>query len=283
MAKTLVTRQYVGKAQEAVSWAALLRILDGVWGEKARSLPKFPYTIGGIHARWIDGNNVEHEATSLDEVERAYRNEETARIEFSGAIGEVVGHTFQYWPAIAQAVIQVRAPDETTADRLLGVVQQEFPLVARYIFISYATAEYDLAVFLANVVQKRMLPGITVFVAKRDIPAGADPLRTMLEEQLLRAEALLALCSRASRSSPWLWWESSAVWARDQLVIPLFVDVKPEDFGGPLMLIRQGRSLFDVVELNAALKHLVAQLCLGHPYEELTEQEIAELQKFRGS
>lgn len=281
MAQTTVTKRYKGKAQEPVSWEALLRIFDALYDEKARSLPKYPSVIGAVHGKWIDGDNAQHEAASLDEIEDAYKKYKTASIVFSGSINNGPRSSFQYWPSKAEAFIEVQAPNKNTADQLIGSVSKEFPYIERYMFISYDTSEYNMATFIANVVQKRMVPGINVFVAKRDIQAGENPLKIMLEEQLLRAEALLALCSKQSKSSPWLWWESSAVWANGGLVIPLFVDLSPNEFGGPIALVCQGRSLFEATELNSALKSLIVKLCPGQKYEELTKEEAAELQKLQ--
>jgi hypothetical protein len=281
MAKTIVIRKYKGRALQPVSWEALIRIFDTLWGERARSLPKYPEVIGAVHRRWINGHTTQHEAASLDEIENAYKEFETASIIFTGSIERGPNSVFQYWPSKAEAFIEVQAPDETTADSLIGSVRREFPLIERYVFISYDTSEFDLATFIAEVVERRMVPGINVFVAKRDIPAGGNPLKIMLEEQLLRAEALLTLCSVKSKSSPWLWWESSAVWARGGLVIPLFVDISPSEFDGPITLVCQGRSLFDIMELNSALDSLLAKVCPDKKYEGLTEQEVAHLQGFR--
>jgi len=281
MAQTVLIKRYRGRAQEPVNWEALVRIFDILWGEKARSLPKYPDVIGAVHGKWIDGLNTQHEATSLIEIEHAYKKFETASIVFSGSLEKGPYSVFQYWPSKAEAFIEVQAPDETTSDHLIGSVRSVFPFIERYVFISYDTSEYDMATFIAKVVERRMVPGITVFVAKRDIPAGANPLKIMLEEQLLRAEALLALCSVQSKSSPWLWWESSAVWARGGLVIPLFVDLSPIDFDGPITLVCQGRSFFDVKDLNSVLNSLIAKLCPGQKCEELTEQEATDLHKLR--
>jgi hypothetical protein len=173
----------------------------------------------------------------------------------------------------------VQAGDQATAEQLVEVVRKEFPLVAKYVFVSYDTSEYELATFMAEVLGKRLLPGISVFVAKRDIPPGSNPLKVMLGDQLLRAEALIALCSQQSKTSPWLWWESSAVWARRGHVIPLYIDISPKDFNGPISLVCQGRSLSDLADINSALSSIVEKVCPGHKYEELTSQEIDKFKR----
>jgi hypothetical protein len=146
------------------------------------------------------------------------------------------------------------------------------------VFISYASEEYDLAEFVSSILQVRIPYGISVFIAKRDIKPGSDPLKIMLEQQLLHAEVLLAICSQRSKNSPWLWWESSAVWARNGLVIPLFTDINPSDFDGPLTLVRQGRTFFDSTELSLVLQTVVDKLSPRHNYEkQLSEKEINKL------
>jgi hypothetical protein len=240
--------------------------------------------IGAAHAKWVDGQNTEHEATSLDEARQAYEGSKTESITFSGHTETGKYRNFYYRPSKAEASIVVEAPDSATADRLIESVRKEFPLIDRYVFISYDTAEYSLANFIAKAIEKRMVPGISVFVAKRDIKPGTNPLKVMLEEQLLQAEALLAVCSVRSKNSPWLWWESAAVWAKGGIVIPLFVDIPPSKFDGPLTLVCQGCSLFDETELNSALASLIKRLCPDRSYQNLSQDEFANLQKFqRGS
>jgi hypothetical protein len=218
MAERTITLSYSGRAEQPVEWEALLRIFVTIWGREARSLPKYPDVIGAVHGSWHDALGVRHEAESLDEIEQAYQQRETAYISLRGSLGPPLPCRFKYWPARAEAWVEVQARDQTIAEQRVDAVRKEFPLIAKYVFISYDTAEYDLANYMAKVLERRLVPGVSVFVAKRDISPGANPLKVMLEEQLLRAEALVALCSSRSKTSPWLWWESSAVWARGHLV-----------------------------------------------------------------
>ena len=125
---------------------------------------------------------------------------------------------------------------------------------ARYIFISYDTSEVQIADFIKGCLTRRVPAGVSVFIAKRDISAGENPLKRMLEEELQQAEALVALCSKSSKRSPWLWWEAGSVWARRGLVVPIFVNCSPKEFDGPLTLVAQGRTLFDLEELTSALQ-----------------------------
>lgn len=198
MAKTTTRQSYQGRAGEPVSWEALLRIFDTIWGEAARSLPKYPQIIGAVHASWHDALNTKYEADSLDEVSQAYEQHKTSSISFSG-FGQGLRCDFKYCPVKAEASIYVQASDLKTAEQIINAVRQEFPLVAKYVFISYDAAEFELADYMKKVLEKRLVPGVSVFVAKRDIKPGANPLKVMLEEQLLHAEALVALCSANPR------------------------------------------------------------------------------------
>lgn len=127
--------------------------------------------------------------------------------------------------------------------------------VSNLIFVSYGSADYELALLVKDCIRTALSGGVEVFVARHDIDAGDDPLKAMLEMKLPTASALVAICSEISRSSSWLWWESASVWARGGLVIPLFASVDPDDFR-PMTLVRQGRNLFDSDDFDNALKRL---------------------------
>jgi hypothetical protein len=281
MAKAIHKLSYSGRAEKSIEWDSLLQIFDAIWGTEARSLPVYPKVIGGIQATWQDDAGVEHKAESLDEVGQAYQQYETAFISFSGVLENGPRCQFMYWPAKAEASISIRGEDQKLAEQIVVTIRKNFPLDTKYLFISYDTSEYHLATFIAKIFEKRLAPGISVFIAKRDIVPGENPLKVMLEEQLLHAEALVALCSQKSKTSPWLWWEASAVWARSHLVVPLFINVSPSKFGGPIVQVCQGRSFFDSADINSALKTIVDKVCPGNQCEELTSQEIDELNKLK--
>jgi hypothetical protein len=283
MAKTTVTRVYRGRAIEPISWEALLRIFDGLWGEGAMTLPFYPEVIGGVLAIWIDAEGIKHEAESLNELIESYKKELTAFIFIGGSINHGPDCNLKYWPARAEASFKIEASDTLTADKLLEVVKHAFPIVVKIVFISYHTSEFQLATFIKEIIERRLAPGISVFVARCDISAGSNPLKVMLEEQLLRADALVALCSKQSKESPWLWWESSAVWARDGLVIPLFIDISPNDFNGPITLVCQGRSFFEVDDINSVLSALVAKVSPDKQVNGLNDEEIVELRGLSSS
>jgi hypothetical protein len=213
----------------------------------------------------------------LDELQVAYDNYETARIEISSFRPDWPEISWRHLPAKATVSVSITADNDETAERLMDAVRQEFPLTARYVFVSYATADLPLAQYVAVTLETRLDPAVSVFVAKRDIPAGANPLKVMLEEELPRAEALLALFTKNSLRNPWVWWESSAVWARGRLAIPLFADVSPNEVDGPITLVCQGRYLFAKDEFEDALKAIVERVSPDRTYQPLTAEEVDEL------
>lgn len=281
MPKPTVTRIYVGHAEAPVPWEVLERIFDALWGADAHGLPSYPQVIGAIHASWMDASGIEHSAEHLDEVRAAYERYETLLVTFSGYGENRPYSEFHYWPGRNATVrAEMRAEDEATASAYVKAIRNEFPLVTRSVFVSYATSDYELAMTISDLLSARLDPGILVFVAKRDIEPGGNPLKRMLEEELLRADALLALCSKASATSPWLWWESAAVWARSGLVVPLFVDVTPSEFVGPMTLVLQGRKVFDAGDLNAALEAVVRRTST-RAYIPISDEEMARLARLR--
>lgn len=281
MAHTTVSRSYTGRAESPASWDSLLDLFDKAWGADARALPAYPNVIGGVFARWTDGQGNEHKADNLDELGAAYKGHETAAITITGHIEDRPRCSLHYRPARATVAFSVDAGDVATVDAFVESVRQVFPLTARYIFVSYDTSELECARFVQDVLEARVAPGVTVFVAKRDIEPGTNPLKVMLEEQLLRAEALVAMCSRRSKSSPWIWWESSAVWARGGLVVPLFIDLDANSFGPPLTSVCQGRKLFDPDELFTAVRTVVERVSPGWPCPKLTDEEQLKLKSIQ--
>lgn len=281
MARAILKYNYSGIAEKPVDWDVLLKIFDAIWGSEARSLPLYPKVIGGVRAHWQDAEGVEYKAEFLDEVGQAYKQYETALISFSGSLGNGPRCRFIYLPAKARASVYIQTEDQILAEQILAIIRKFFPFVAKCVFISYDNSECHLATFISKILNKRLPPGISVFIAKRDIAPGSNPLKEMLEEKLLNAEALVALCSQKSKTSPWLWWEASAVWAQDRLVVPLFINISPSEFGGPIVLVCQGRSFFDTADINSALKAIIDKVCPGNQCEELTLLEIDELNKLK--
>lgn len=276
MPQPTFSEQYSGMVEEDLSADQLASLFDAIWGVEARSLPFFPAVIGGVTARWTDGEGTVYKADHLDQVLKAFAAHETASIEFEGRlVGKPHAH-FVYQPASREAAITASADEHEPLQRAVDAVKAAFPLVPRFLFISYATVDLDVALFVAELLEAHVPPSVSVFVAKRDIAPGKDPRKTMLEEQLLHAEALVALCSFDSKESGWLWWEASSVWTRRKLVTPLFLNLGASEFDGPLTLVSQGRELFEPVEFVEALTEVVATVGGTLPIV-LTDGQLARL------
>ncbi len=144
------------------------------------------------------------------------------------------------------------------------------------IFISYASDELDLADFVKKVLLRLSDDKIEVFVAKRDISSGADPLKIMLIERLKKADAIIPICSNKSKESPWLWWESASVWATTGRVHPLFTNISANVFNGPLTLIAQGKEFFSKQEFFETMEMLCKNLGISPIQLDFTEEEAAK-------
>jgi TIR domain len=281
MARLTFTRDYRGLAPDDVAWAALVGLFDSFWGEDARSLPSYPLVLDGVSARWKDADGVDHRAEHLDELGEAYKRHETTSLTFSGQLEGTSQVSFRFHPAAREAFVNASAQDLKSAEHVVAAVRAIFPISRRYVFVSYATADLRLAEFVAGLLERRLGSEVKVFVAHRDIGPGRDPRRTMLEENLLQATALVALCSFESKLSGWVWWETSSVWTRNRLVVPLFVDVGPTEFGGPLPLVLQGRQLFEIVELEEALRIVSQYVSPETGVVPLTDDELRTLHELK--
>ncbi len=144
------------------------------------------------------------------------------------------------------------------------------------VFISYASDELDLADFVKKVLLRVSDYKIEVFVAKRDISSGADPLKTMLNEKLKNADAIIPICSYKSKETPWLWWESASVWATTGKVHPLFTNISANVFGGPLILVVQGKEFFTQQEFFQTVEMLCNNLRILPTQLDFTEEEAAK-------
>lgn len=151
------------------------------------------------------------------------------------------------------------------------------------VFISYDTGEIEWALFVKEAIERRLPSGGRAFVAKRDIRPGEEPLKRMLEEELKSAKAVVAICSRRSKTSPWLWWEASAVWARGEKVFPLFLGIDQNEFGAPLSSVAQGPA-FDEGGVDATLLELIRHVAgPNHPTTPLTTDERAKIAALRST
>lgn len=154
----------------------------------------------------------------------------------------------------------------------LGPMAERKPVL----FLSWGKeASHRVASTLYSLLVAR-LPGVEVFFSSESILPGDNPQQRMFDGALLPASALLAVLTTESANSAYVIWETAAAWGRDQLVIPLFVNVAPADVPGPLALVVQGVHLADRHHLDGALRLLGARFGITD-VSPLTEVEFEAL------
>lgn len=276
----MVPREYIGKADGPVRWDALVRIFDAIWGPGNHELGGYPRRVGPITVAREDGRAARHTIDRLEELQGPYGREETARIEFVSFAPDLTV-SLHYFPAQALVAFRLQAPTEETADRLVGVVRQEFPLSARYVFVSYVAEDLPVAEFVKTLIQARVDKSVAVFVANRDVAFGSAGTPA-IREQLENAVLLVAISPR-SRHSPWVSSEAGAVWGRGQLVLPIFLGISANEFNGPIKEYCQGCN-FRPDEIRRLLRDIVDRVCPGRACPDLSpdeEQQIERLQENR--
>jgi hypothetical protein len=98
----------------------------------------------------------------------------------------------------------------------------------------------------------------------------------MFEEGLLRAQVVLAVLTEESAKRPWVIWETATAWAREALLIPIFVDVMPGSIEGPLTLKVQGVPYNDAAKLDRAFNRIADRLSRPRPLA-VTPAEVTAL------
>jgi len=284
MAKITHTRGIQGRTDVPLEWLALEIFFDACFGSGKRDLPCYPKAYGRIWARWQEKDQALCEAESLEELGKAYQKRVTCKIEFSSILpgpheqpGPIEQLYFVYRPGMGDASLTVITSSGERLESLVSKFTQLFPLPIGCVFISYDTKELCLAEFLKALLEARLGSSVPVFVAKRDIRVGDDPTRKMIKDSLLLANVIVSICTSNSITSPWLWWETATVWARNQLVIPLFAGILPEKFGGPITVLLQGRQLFDRYELMDAIREIGRRVVPSLGMSDLTDNETREL------
>ncbi len=229
-----ITQKILGYAENDLTQGGLIRIFEKFWGLRNQHLPIYPEITGQVTVSWTDEAGSQHHAKNFDELLNAYKAKETTRFQIEGSVDHGPWTRFTYIPARKLAGLSVMADEPTVLD-FTNFFKEVFPILdTPIVFISYATEELHLADYIAGLIDRRFGEKAKVFVAKRNIPSGKNPLQTMFDENLLKARCVVPICSDVSKGSNWLWWETSAVWARERLVYPLFVNISANEFGEPI-------------------------------------------------
>lgn len=143
------------------------------------------------------------------------------------------------------------------------------------IFMSYDTRDIDLVKAIDDVLQRVFNNKVRTFIAKRDIKAGDDAFKKMLHDSLAKCVVVLALCTKRSVTSPWLWFESGAGFEKSGL-IPMWSGVKPLEFKAP-MTIFQGKNVQDKTEVNELLSKIAEVTKFDFENITITEEEFTNL------
>lgn len=153
----------------------------------------------------------------------------------------------------------------------LNVITEK-PLV----FISYDTRDLELVYHLDLLLKRVFQEKISTFIAQRDIKAGQAAFQRMLQDSLAKCKIVLALCTKRSLTSPWLWFESGAGFGRGDL-IPMLWNVTPEQINPP-MNIFQGKNLEDKVHVEQMMTR-VAEICGIECDTAVTDEEYSKLKE----
>jgi hypothetical protein len=128
---------------------------------------------------------------------------------------------------------------------------------------------------LANILLYRVASGCEVFVSTGMAP-GADPDKTMLDDNLVPSVELVIVMDEAATRSHWVTWEVASGWALRKLLIPVFVGVSASSVLSPLPKLVQGGRLDDRVWLDRAIASVVERVGRGSATP-LTDDEFERL------
>jgi len=272
----VLRRVHQGSAPESPSWVAIEHIFDASFGVDAHGLPRQPNSIA---AGWVDGEGRHFRAETLEDLRIAYASSATHTLHFSGT-GHGRHADFEMQPGgRARALLAIKGPDDVVS-AAIAAAKAAFPLPfgGAVIFLSWSGLQSrSVAEALGGVLRDRF-PSLTVFVSSSSIEPGDDPMKRMLDESLLECQVLIALLTKEAASKPWVLWETAAAWARKQLVIPVFVDIEPEDVPGPLTSRVQGVHLRNVHAMGRALTRIADRFGFPPP-DPLSADEHASLEQ----
>jgi hypothetical protein len=144
------------------------------------------------------------------------------------------------------------------------------------VFLSWSRpVSREVAATLKPILETR-LRGVEVFFSPTSIEPGEDPSRRLFDEGLLVSRALVVVLTKESATSAYLIWETATAWAREQLVIPIFVDIDPKKVPGPLTGIVQGVNLRDRNDMDRAVDRLSLYFSLPNAIK-LSDDEYTSL------
>lgn len=123
-----IKKQYIGRANQDLSWGELTDIFNTIWEEKNQSLKKFPMIIGEVNASWVDAAGIEHKLQAFDELQKPFTGYKTAEIIFFGHLPKnKIRSTFCYIPAEKAASISIQTNDIGLTEKIIVKVKTYFP------------------------------------------------------------------------------------------------------------------------------------------------------------
>jgi hypothetical protein len=149
------------------------------------------------------------------------------------------------------------------------------------VFISYDMRDINIVFTLDNILKRIFGERIKTFIARRDIKAGEDSFKKMLHDNLATCSLVLAICTKRSVTSSWLWFEAGAGFGSSNL-IPLWVGITPQEFKEP-MKIFQGKNLADQAEMKELMSRIAEITRIDDIDCGLTDDEIKNLKNIVSS
>ena len=141
------------------------------------------------------------------------------------------------------------------------------------VFISHLDEEVELATVLKNWIETAFLGQVEVFVSSHDVISG-EQWFPRLEYELSDASVMLALCSAASASMPWINFETGACHLKGIPVIPIcHAGMDVESLPVPLSFfqgLNAGGQQFPSELMKDLAKHLGYSSAPRLPYEEFS-------------
>lgn len=254
--RSYARRRYTGSPAGPVDWSVLERIFDALFGPDLHGLDQDSNY--RVHAHWDDVNEIRHDATTLRDVEEAYKGKRTSELTFSGRQGAdgmdcYFAYSLTEDPPSAYAHLE---GDPGTVESMLAVIREAFPLQPNIVFISWSgDPGQAVAAALADVIGARLPSGGDVFVTPR-LPAGAAPIAE-IESNLRRTTAHVAVMTPEAVESDWVLWELASSWAREVPVFPICVGIAPGELPDPVRLFLQAVRIEDTAGMERTFAELV--------------------------
>lgn len=146
------------------------------------------------------------------------------------------------------------------------------------VFISHITEDAELAKWLKEIIDKKFLETLDVFVSSNDdcIKLGDNWINT-IKDSLNNSELIIVLCSPISISRPWINFETGAGWLKGIPVIPLcHSGLTPSKLPVPINSL-QGGIISDENDIKKLFKKLSEISHTGCP--EYTDKDFFEATK----